>query len=513
MKNLLRIALLTFTLLFSAYSFGNAINKDIAMQIANNFYLEMFADRINNIYDDFEIKLAEIRTSGGHDLLYIYNLHDEGFLILSAWDGTIPVLGFSTERAIELSAKDLPPGFAEIIKNYESEILYAINHNLEANSEISEQWKKWLNPSKALQDDSSVSPLLSTAWNQSCYYNALCPEDEASPNGYCGHVPAGCVALAMAQVMKYWNHPVSGSGSHSYSISPYGLQWADFENTTYQWENMPTNLGNSNTDVATLIYHCAVSVDMQFDPSGSGASTSLARNSLINYFGYNEEAQYFLKDNYQDSEWESMLRAELDIQRPVIYRGNGTGGHAWVCDGYAADNYFHMNWGWGGYANGYFYLSNLNPAGANFNNNQAAIMDIVPANASVEPPTNLQAQVSENDVLISWSAPQEPQWIHWDNGTNAGTISLDGGGSYYIAARWSTSDLELLDEAYISKVSFFLGSDAPGYVLKIWEGENTASLIYSQTLETITENSWNTVNLTNPLQIDASEELYIGLLI
>jgi hypothetical protein len=374
-------------------------------------------------------------------------------------------------------------------------------------------WAQWLEPNQVLSDGRSVNPLLGTTWNQSCFYNELCPSDPNAPYGYCGHVPVGCVALAMAQVMKYWDYPVSGTGSHSYYASPYGWQSADFGNTTYEWDNMPGSLNNDNLSVATLIYHCAVSVNMQFGPNGSGAFTGDARNSLVNYFDYDAEAAFIYKSSYSDPVWESMLRDELDMGRPVIYRGQGTGGHAWVCDGYAADNYFHMNWGWGGYANGYFYLSALNPAGNNFNSNQAAIMGIVPSDAVLEPPTGLEAQVNGNDVFLSWSAPVEPQWIHWDNGANNGTLSLAGGGSYTVASRWDTNDLEPFDELFITKVSVFLGSDDPEYVLKIWKGINGANLIYTQSLETINEQSWNTVQLISPVQIDASEELYFGLAI
>jgi len=510
MKKMLRLTLLAFGLVLYCQLHADVKSPQHAREIARNFYLSMFDSNGNTDNDQMLVTLATIRKSGDNDLFYIYNIDAGGFVIISAWDATIPILGFSEEGCYDAYSEIGVPAFAELLKGYEAQISDAIERDLPATHDIVLQWEKWQSPSVLTENGRSVSPLLGTTWNQSCYYNELCPEDNGAPGGYCNHVPAGCVALAMAQVLKYWNYPASGTGYHEYYISPYGLQSADFENTSYGWENMPNSIGSSNLDVATLIYHCAVSVNMQFGPNGSGASTSMARSSLVNYFNYSQDAQYLTKSNYSNGEWETMLRDDLDEDRPVIYRGDGTGGHAWVCDGYAADNYFHMNWGWGGYANGYFYLSNLNPAGGNFTNNQAAIMGIVPGEVFVEPPVDLQAQVTGSDVLLSWSAPVEPQWIHWDNGTNSGSITLQGGGSFYAAARWTSADLDPYDGLQISKVSVFIDSDSPEYVLKIWKGENGANLIYTQALGAINENSWNTVDLINPVSLDTSEELYIG---
>ena len=131
-----------------------------------------------------------------------------------------------------------------------------------------------------------MTPLCSTTWNQDCYYNQLCPTATGGP---CNKVYAGCVATAMAQIMKFWNWPAQGTSSHSYTHPTYGAQTANFDSTTYDWTHMPIYLtsGSTNTQktaVATLIYHCAVSVDMDFDPNGSGAYSQNIPAALINYF-------------------------------------------------------------------------------------------------------------------------------------------------------------------------------------------------------------------------------------
>ena len=511
MKIFFHSVIVLLCLLFSGYSFADTVTITDAEKAAKNFYWQNAGLQSHSTYDQISAILVETRTSRSMDLIYIFNIDNQGFVLVSGWDGTVPVPGYSTEGIYTGMAEGLPPGFSEILTLYEKQIEHAISARTKATPEIEAVWESLLSAPKQQNGSRSVNPLLTTTWNQSCYYNELCPEDDDAPNGYCGHVPVGCVALAMAQVMKYWDYPVTGNGSHSYYASPYGWQSADFGNTTYNWDAMPNSLSSSNLDVATLLYHCAVSVNMQFGPNGSGAYTGDALTALENYFNYDPAGQYYFKSSFTDVVWEDMLRDELDFGRPVIYRGQDSGGHAWVCDGYTADDYFHMNWGWGGYANGYFYLSNLNPAGQNFTSNQAAIMHIVPNEAIVEPPQNLQAEVVGNDVQLSWMPPLEPQWIHWDNGSTSGVLSMAGGGSFDAAARWAPGDLDSFDELYITKVSVYLGSDLPQYELKIWTGENAANLVYSEPLNSITSNGWNMIDLSGAVQIDAATDLYIGV--
>ncbi len=173
----------------------------------------------------------------------------------------------------------------------------------------------------------SVNPLLNTNWDQDTYYNALCPSDAGGPGG---HVYAGCVATAVGQVMKFHNHPEQGTGSHSYYCYPYGTLEVNFGNTTYQWSQMPNQIYTYNTPIATLLYHVGVAVNMQYGPDGSGAYVSDAKDALVEYFGYANTAQYLWKDNYNSTTWEQMLRDELEADRPLVYRGQGEFGHAFV---------------------------------------------------------------------------------------------------------------------------------------------------------------------------------------
>ncbi len=508
MKQLSRPLILIMSLFLIQNIYAGHVSQQSAKEAATHFFISQLN---RNQPHDLSVNLADTRIHNDQTLMYIFNIEDQGFVIISAWDGTIPVLGYSNAEIFPQETGNQPPAFQEMMNFYEEQIGEAIAKDLKATPEISAAWDGLINPANFTDNGRSVSPLLTSTWSQSCYYNELCPEDENAPYGYCGHVPVGCVATAMAQVMKYWEYPITGTGSHSYSVPPYGVQSADFGNTTYAWENMPNTVGSSNISVATLIYHCAVSVEMQFSPNGSGASSWDAMNALENNFDYDPEAQFYYKSSYTDEEWESMLREELDLGRPVIYRGQGTGGHAWVCDGYSADDYFHMNWGWGGYANGYFYLSNLNPAGLNFTTNQAAIMHIKPENAAVEPPRNLVAEVIENDVHLSWEEPLESQWINWDDGSTQGALGVVGGGSFDAAAKWDPEHLEPFDGMYITKVTAYLASSEPDYYVKIWTGPNAANLVYSQPVSDMVANSWNMIVLDEAVEINTATHLYVGI--
>ncbi|MBI4648031.1 MAG: C10 family peptidase, partial [Bacteroidia bacterium] len=223
--------------------------------------------------------------------------------------------------------------------------------------------------------------------------------------------------------MKYWNYPVKGTGSNNYTCAPYGTLSADFGATTYEWASMPNNVTSSNPAVATLMYHCGVASNMKYSPNGSGTTTFDGLIALINNFKYsNAEIKY--KDNmFSTANWINMLKAELNASRPVLYSGannSGTGGHAFVCDGYNNSNMFHFNWGWSGDANGYYAIDNLNPNGDDYNYYNRVIIRIKsPSNAPV-------ADFSANTItpLVGGSVN------FTDNSTNNPTIwswTFDGG--------------------------------------------------------------------------------------
>jgi phosphodiesterase/alkaline phosphatase D-like protein len=364
-------------ILSCAFMHGEEVSKEKASRVAKSFYYEHSNISYDAIYFDEEITIE----SDGITVYYIFNLpSDFGFVIVSAENHALPVLGYSLEcRYIHT---EQPPNFKNWMKGYEDQILYIKANNLPSTDKIDETWQMYGSNIKKQKNGnrSIVGPLLGNIiWNQNCYYNDSCPSDPAGP---CGHVYAGCVATGTGMVMKYHHHPHQGTGSHSYVHPSYGTLSANFGATTYDWANMLEI--SSNEYIAQLLYHIGVSVDMNYGPSGSGAYTSQAVSSLVTYFNYDPIAFYDVKSNYSDPVWESMVITELDADRPLPYRGQGTGGHSFVCDGYddnyqgTGNVYFHFNWGWSGSFNGYYHLTALNPGSANFTTDQAAGFNIQP---------------------------------------------------------------------------------------------------------------------------------------
>ena len=276
---------------------------------------------------------------------YVFNFGTNGFVIVSGDDDVLPILGYSNEGNFDVD--DIPTNTKKWLEEYKNQIRYVIYNNIPATYGIVNEWDELRHSKKGdFVSKAAVAPLLTTKWDQSPYYNALCPMD----NQYGQRTVTGCVATAMAQVMKYWNYPAKGTGFHSYSHSKYGTLSANFGSTTYQWSLMPNSVNSSNSAVATLMYHCGVSVNMHYGVSavgGSGANTLDVANALKIYFGYKNTVEGKSRVNYSDTQWKNLLKNELNNYRPIQYAGAGTGGgHSFVCDGYDNNDFFHFNWGW-----------------------------------------------------------------------------------------------------------------------------------------------------------------------
>ena len=374
-------------LIFVFKANAKEVNINKAREVAKNFYylktFEPNSPRTENVSvkNEFVIKSNVSNYKTQQALIYIFNFDSNGFVIVSADDKVIPVLGYSEEGNYDNT--NPPPSFNWIIETYKKQIDFIKKKNVVVPEEIKEAWKMYETKSAGiLKNMNDVSPLLSTTWDQDCYYNESCPTDAAAPWYACGHVFAGCVATTMGQIMKYHAHPTQGTGSHTYTHPTYGTQTVNFANETYNWSAMPNSINSSNSAIATLLYDCAVAVDMDFGTDGSGAYSGDAATAFVNYFNYSPSTQLIMKNNYTDANWKSTIVSELDASRPIFYRGEnsaGSSGHAFVCDGYQGTDYFHFNFGWSGSYNGYFYLSSLSPSTHDFTYDQGAIIGISPS--------------------------------------------------------------------------------------------------------------------------------------
>lgn len=304
---------------------------------------------------------------------YIFSRPDEGFLITGGDDVAAPVLGYSATGSF--SVVDMPENLRWWLDEYSSAIAAA--------SKASGSTKSLpLNAPRPTR--APILPIVKTQWNQGAPYNLLCPESEGR-NTY-----TGCVATAMAQVMKAHNWPVTGTGSHSYNWGVNTLSM-NFAETTFDWDNMLDIYTSSasyvqNQAVATLMRACGISVNMNYGLSGSGAYSQDVAPALRNYFKYSVKTTYIPRNYFTLYAWEDYIYGSLKAGAPVYYSGQNTQvGHAFVCDGYDADGYFHFNWGWGGVSDGYFLLMGLDPRSqgiggstAGYNLNQGCILNAVP---------------------------------------------------------------------------------------------------------------------------------------
>lgn len=373
---LLILLFATFTSLKAAF-----VEKETARTVAKNFVAErIYHHQLKWNADDVLISDVLTYEIGGLAAYYVFSNNGSGFIIVSADDQLQPVLGYSDEGNYPVTGK--ATNFDYLVHTFANQVQYVRSTSVETPAEIASLWQKYqhgdLDYSPAATTD--VQPLLMSVWDQVFPYNAFCPADQAGPGG---HALTGCVATAMSQIMYYHRFPLQGNGSRSYYIPGYGTLSANFGATYYNWDEMLNELtsgsGQSIPAVALLNYHAGVSVSMSYGPNASGAQSISVAPALKNYFRYSSDATYTEKGSMTQSQWENQFVPNLDQKMPVYMSGytSANEGHAWVCDGYqvsGSSKMFHMNFGWGGYGNGYFTITD--PSG--FTNSQACIKNIHP---------------------------------------------------------------------------------------------------------------------------------------
>lgn len=385
--------------------------------------------------ENIQLRAAKAEVQSKDTLYYVLNDSvNNAFVIVSADKRVWPILGYSTNSIY--SEKNQPEAYVAWMENRKKEIAYSIENNLPADTQTSEKWRQLTIGSNASQT-ASVEPLLKTTWDQAWYYNDQCPADA---DGVGGHVPTGCVATAMAQIMKYWNYPEKGAGAYSYTHPTYGNLTANFGEATYQWTQMPDNVTSPNDAVAKLMYHCGVAVKMDYGPNSSGAYTHNAMESLSKYFLYSSDFKHVIKGRYRNDDWVNLLKSELDVHRPILYRGDtGCASHAFVCDGYQNGNYFHFNWGWGGYFDGFFYMGSLNSTEEiPYQLMQEAYINICPYNTpqgyngfclstnALQLGTNKTTSPIRVISSVNWTVSNSQSWIKTNvNSGSSGSSTLE----------------------------------------------------------------------------------------
>jgi hypothetical protein len=400
--------------LFLSNAFGQFVSDERAKKVVISLFNERKPDGIKTL-TAAEIESESLIYHKGVAAYYIFNLSGNAFVIVSADERINPVLGYSFQSNFD--QENTPDCLEWLLGEYKEQIYDVVSGNLNyEHKEITEEWAKYeiSNGQKSNQPTPplllSVGPLTTTTWSQGCYYNEQCPGDNSLGAKRCGRVPTGCVATAFGQVMKYHNHPAQGTGSNSYTSPAYGTISANFGTTTYNWAAMPNSLSASTPEVAKLLFHAGVSINMGYTANSSAAFTTAVRAALVNKFKYASTAQYIYKSSYTNTQWENTIRTELDAQRVVIISGSdpvANAGHAFIADGYQGTNSFHINWGWSGSSDGYFLLTALSPSTYSFNTNVGAIIGIKPLTVPSTCPvvTGLSANtITSSGARLNWAA-------------------------------------------------------------------------------------------------------------
>lgn len=329
--------------------YSNPVDSVMAKIIAINYYYSLTNKKTT-------IKKIEISTYKERNTYYTFVFQNNDWVVVAADDASEPIIAFSTEGSY---SDEKPPVYIDWMHGYDIEINY-LQENKISNQKVISQWNEIKNNNINFNRSSSVYPLLSTKWGQAFpnddltktipAYNYYSPENTNCPTNHC---EAGCVAVAMAQILRTWRAPVCPQ---------------------FVWNNMPYELNyNSNPNyeiqrnaIAYLILQCGLKTNMDYCDilCYSASYITDALSAFINDFDF-RDATYLKKSDFNWHQWRKIIRDELDLHRPIFYRGNGSqSGHAWVCDGYKSvflGYQYHFNWGWNGAGNGYYQINDDNP--------------------------------------------------------------------------------------------------------------------------------------------------------
>lgn len=512
--------------------------------------------------------MTDISQTIGIGELYVFANPQGGFVIVSADDCVLPILGYSATAPMEAP---LPENTYNWLQEYAWQIGQRKAHGVEATPQVRNTWIALERGTSIEPINTPVTPLLTTTWSQGTYYNNLCPTNASGQ-----HAATGCVATAMAQVMKYWNFPSSGRGNNSYTHPTFGVQSANFGTTTYDWTHMPNALYSTSTAqevqaVATLMYHAGVSITTNYGMSSQGSSAEViaingvnypcVENALRQYFDYSPEIFGARLSGIDESIWKQLLRNDLDSARPVVYTGfDFSGGHCFVCDGYNSQDMFHFNWGWGGMSDGYFAIGNLNPGVGGIGTNSSssfcldnmAVFGIRPA-VRTNPSTAMvsatvsgtgQGSVSGSGnynnftdlVTLSVTANPSYRFDHWSDGDRNqprkfwanGNVNLTAhmrpvvgdtiaycGNAYesnidirYFGMKVETADIP----ANQSLRSVMLYNDKEGdFTIRIYAGDNYSpgTVAYQETFHLEGKDRWETLRFSQNVPISNTQPLWI----
>lgn len=329
---------------------------------------------------------------------YLVQFQPEGWALIAADDKVDPVLGYSPTGIFELDG--MPISMQTWCNGYADKIL-----EIKRDSSLSRhiRWNR-LDLPVLKNETTRIASVIQVKWNQSGAYAQYCPVNTQGRRAL-----VGCVAVAMAQAMSVLKYPAHPVGEIAYEDDDMGFIKVDFDKEPdYDWEKIMSGAHNKS-EVARLLFHCGVAVQMNYGVNSSGAYTKSVPKALKNVFSYSDEVKFYNRDSYS-GDWKSLILEELQAGRPVIYSGydpSGNYGHAFNLDGFDGSNSFYVNWGWGGKNNGYFSLDNLRDGNYDYRDNHQMViglkMKTIPSDLEALHRDEVKILVSNNHYVISAS--------------------------------------------------------------------------------------------------------------
>ncbi len=400
MKALIKLLGLSLLIILASSLHAQPVSLEVAKKAADRFQRNepffkstqkrnLKLNKVHSTNKNFELKVNK------QNLFYLFDTDNNGFILVAGDKRLPPILGYSASG--QANKKSMPPRLEEMLVSWRQRIDYE-KFSLNTIEKSKKMWGYLLseNQLKAVSSD-SISPLVKTKWGQGWPYNKFCPEDE---NGDNGHTLAGCNAVAIAQILNYWESPQKPHGTVEYESGSYGLQTVNFDEVTYDFTNM------NDDAIAELMYHSAVATQSQFGAKSTSAYPDFIWNTLVPNFNYSPNAYSYYGLNYGWQEaFEIDINKELEAKRPILYSAwpsdTNIEGHTFIIDGRDNNELYHINWGWDGNYDGYYSHLLLNPGTNLFNGDQPYfIFEIEPGNNIYNDTSWSGTVLMDNSVMV-----------------------------------------------------------------------------------------------------------------
>lgn len=381
-----RLLMLLVGFLASVFMFAESVDKTQALRKAQKFMPGKIFKEVKSV--------SKARGDASGDAFYVFNAEkNDGFVIVSGDDRTVPILGYSRTGSIDMDK--IPENMKWWLDSYARQMEAICIGSLLPSAKLTTTSPK-----------AAIPAMIQTRWGQGAPYNLMCPDENFLESGEKGYDPTkrcltGCVATAMAQVMYYHGWPESCPAIDQYSVGEYDISGNYTEkgkikaipSTTFDWTKIKTSYnadetGEAAQEVAKLMRYCGQAMNVEYGVDGTGGY--LSPSLLASVFNYSKNIRELSRDSYTTRQWEAFIYDELVAGRPVLYGGSTKkyAGHQFIVDGYDGSGLFHINWGWGGFKDSYFVLSIADPdnpgAGADssegaYQIGQSALIGVKPA--------------------------------------------------------------------------------------------------------------------------------------